>query len=373
MVSGSLKRAAGIAAVITTTFAGATWAQETCGGLYKVKPGDSLSAIADRLYKNAGMWSTIHSNNFEAIGPKANNLRVGQTLRLNCVNGLPTGLPGGTAITAQAAKPEAKPAAVVQKARAQAARKRGAGVQLRILAGDGYPPFADRLLLNSGMMSDLVNRAYAAAEIGGQHKFYWVNDRSAHLDPMLSENMVDVAYPWIKPNCADGATDAACTDYVYSDPMFEMLVLLFTRKGSGLTFDSAQDLAGHRLCRPQGLQLEALKGSDADWLRNNRVTVMQPATAEECFARLVRGETDFVALNEFTGRTVLNDMKLRDQVEILGARPMSIESLHVVAHRSNPRAEEVIAQFNAGLKDIQQSGEYQKAVETHLSSIWAGF
>lgn len=359
----------GSAALLSLSLCTAAAAQETCGGVYTVKSGDSLSAIADKLYKNAGMWSTIHSNNFDAIGAKADNIRVGQKLRMACVNGLPTGLPGGQAATASDVRPVPKPAGDVQKARARAAERRDAGVAVRILAGDGYQPFSDRLLLNSGMMSDIVNRAFASVDMGGQHKFYWVNDRSAHLDPMLAEGMADIAFPWIKPTCADGA----CGDYIYSDPMFEMLVLLFTRTGANLKFDSADDLAGHRLCRPQGLQLEALKGSDADWLRNNRVTVMQPATAEECFTRLVRGETDYVALNEFTGRMVVKDMGLQDQVSILAARPMSIESLHAVAHRSNPRAEALIASFNQGLAEIQKSGEYRTTVETHLSSIWAGF
>ncbi len=33
----------------------------TCGGTYTVKRGDSLSLIADALYKNAGMWTVIHT------------------------------------------------------------------------------------------------------------------------------------------------------------------------------------------------------------------------------------------------------------------------------------------------------------------------
>lgn len=366
----SMFRAAATAAFVTMAAVGQGQAQETCGGLYTVRPGDSLSAIADRMYQNAGMWSAIHTNNIQSIGPKANNIRVGQKLRLSCINGLPTGLPGGQPV-AEAARAPIPAAGVTQATpRTRATRRRGAEVTVRILAGDGYPPFSDRLLHSSGMMSDVVNRAYAASDMAGQHKFFWVNDRAAHLDPMLANGMADVAFPWIKPACENGGT---CADFIYSDPMFEMLVLLFTRRGSDLSFNGGADLAGHRLCRPKGLQLDALKGSDGDWLRNNRVTVMQPATAQECFARLVRGETDYVALNEFTGRMVVKDMGLRDEVEILAARPMSIESLHVVAHRSNPDAEALIAHFNQGLAEIRESGEYQATVDSHLSSIWAGF
>ena len=71
-------------------------AAETCGGYYSVQSGDSLSLIADRLYKDVGTWSTIHSQNIDAIGPKPNAIRVGMKLRMPCINGLPTGLEGGT-------------------------------------------------------------------------------------------------------------------------------------------------------------------------------------------------------------------------------------------------------------------------------------
>ena len=72
----------GSAALLSLSLGTTAMAQDTCGGVYTVKAGDSLSGIADRLYKNAGMWSTIHSNNFDAIGSKADNIRVGQKLRM---------------------------------------------------------------------------------------------------------------------------------------------------------------------------------------------------------------------------------------------------------------------------------------------------
>ena len=72
---------------------------ETCGGKYTVQGGDTLSGIADRLYKNAGMWSAIHSNNIQVIGPKPDQLFVGMKLHLACLEGLPIGLEGGTQLT----------------------------------------------------------------------------------------------------------------------------------------------------------------------------------------------------------------------------------------------------------------------------------
>ncbi|WP_425072874.1 LysM peptidoglycan-binding domain-containing protein [Sagittula sp. S175] len=349
-------------------------AQETCGGLYKVQPGDSLTLIADHLYKDVGAWTAIFRTNIDKI-PAPDAIQVGQTYRMPCINGLPKGLKGGTPIeqvaavetTAVAPPPQETQA---QRTRAEAERKRG--VDVKLLAGDDFRPFTNRLQMSSGMITDIVNRAFVNNEDTGQHKIYWINDRSAHLDPMLSEGMVDIAFPWRKPECAEGTTNRMCTDFVYSEPMFEMLVVLFTAKGSGVTYRAESDLAGLRVCAPLGHAAATREGQSAGYLAKVGARLQQAQTAEECFMRLVSGQADGVAINEFTGRVVLRDMRLNDAVELQLSRPLAIETLHAVAHTSNPRADTLIAAFNDGLEKMRASGEYLKIVDKHMSSIWAG-
>lgn len=345
-------------------------AQETCGGMYKVQRGDSLSLIADKLYKDVGQWTAIYRTNMDKISsPDA--IRVGQTYRMPCIGGLPTGLEGGTPIaeiTKVAAEPKLDAAAdLAQRQRAATERKKG--VDVKLLAGDDFQPFTNRLLMNSGMISDLVNRAFVADDSTGQHKFYWVNDRNVHLDPMLSEGMVDLAFPWKKPDCSALGDAPICTDYLYSEPMFEMLVVLFTAKGAGVSYTGEDDLAGLRVCAPQG---HDAKGQSAGYLAKVGARLQQPAKAEDCFVRLMAGGADAVAINEFTGRIVARDMGISDAVELQLSRPLAIEGLHAVAHRSNPRAEALIEAFDTGLGKMRDSGEYLQVIDKHMSSIWAG-
>ncbi|WGW05758.1 LysM peptidoglycan-binding domain-containing protein [Tropicibacter oceani] len=354
-----------------------TAAQETCGGIYTVQRGDSLSLIADKLYKDVGQWTAIYRNNIDII-PSPDSIRVGQSYRMPCIDGLPTGLKGGTVIDkTSVAAPRITAAAAPVTAqdelaqRQREAEERGKGVDVRLLAGDDFRPFTNRLQMSSGMITDLVNRAFVADDSTGKHKFYWINDRSVHLDPMLSDGMVDLAFPWKKPQCAEGDTASICTDYVYSEPMFEMLVVLFTAKGRPVTFNSEADLAGMRVCSPLGHDAGSRQGG-ASYLTKAGARLQQPVTAEECFERLVSGAADAVAMNEFTGRVVLKDMGLSAQVELMLRRPLAIEGLHVVAHKSNPRAEALIGAFDAGLAEMRESGEYLSVIDTHMSSIWAG-
>ncbi|MCT4556333.1 MAG: transporter substrate-binding domain-containing protein [Pelagimonas sp.] len=375
-----LKRAVSAAAAMVVAGALQASAQETCGGLYTVKSGDSLSLIADKMYKDVGQWSAIYRNNIDKI-PSPDSIRVGQTYRLPCIDGLPTGLKGGVALDKVAAvvpqavaAPVAKPASAAQQQqkRQRAAVERKQGVDVRLLAGDDFRPFTNRMQMSSGMITDLVNRAFVADDSTGQHKFYWVNDRSVHLDPMLSEGMVDLAFPWKKPDCEANADAKVCTDYVYSEPMFEMLVVLFTARSRPVTYNSETDLAGLRVCSPLGFDTSGRQGRGAGYLDQVGARLMKPQTAEECFQRLLDGSADAVAMNEFTGRVVLRDMNLAGEVELMLRRPLAIEGLHVVAHQSNPRADDLIAAFNNGLAEMRESGEYLRLIDTHMSSIWAG-
>lgn len=375
-----LKSVGALASAIVLASTVSVSAQETCGGNYKIQPGDSLSLIADRFYKNVSQWTAIYRNNTEKV-PNPDNIIVGRVLRLPCIGGLPTGLEGGDVVgnavapTAQLNAAPQEPVAVaeVQEQRQQAARQRDAQIDVRLLAGDDFRPFTNRLQMNSGMITDLVNRAYVADDSTGKHKFYWVNDRAVHLDPMLSDGMADLAFPWKKPRCEGEAAESTfCTDFLYSEPMFEMLVVLFADKSRPITFNSDADLANLRICSPLGYNTGSRYGAGANYLKGVGARLQQPVTAEECFDRLVIGSTDAVAMNEFTGRVTLKDMGLDEQVELMLRRPLAIEGLHVVAHKSNPRAQELIEAFNNGLEALRDSGEYLRVIDTHMSSIWSG-
>ncbi|MCC1494792.1 transporter substrate-binding domain-containing protein [Cognatishimia sp. F0-27] len=378
-----LKRAGALAAAALMAGTLSVQAQQDCGGYYTVKRGDTLSLIADRLYQNAARWTVIYRSNAEIIA-SPDSIRVGQTYRMPCIEGLPVGLGGTgapTPVVREAVAPAPRPAApAVVPAPADEAVTRTAsilsappqGMRVRLLAADDFRPFTNRLLMSSGLITDIVNRALVASDGIAEHEFFWVNDRRAHLDPMLSEGMADLAFPWRKPDCDAQSTAAVCTDYLYSEQMFEMLVVLFTAKDRPITYRAPTDLAGLRVCAPLGHDTQARYGQGADYLARAGARLQQPERAEDCFNRLHDGVVDAVAMNEFTGRVVLKDMGLSDAVSLQLGRPLAIEGLHAVAHRSNPNAEEMIAAFDRGLARIRQSGEYLTVLDQHMSSIWEG-
>ncbi len=50
--------------------------------VYTVRPGDSLAAIAGRVYGDTSLWPAIYAANTRIIGPDPRLIRLGQTFRL---------------------------------------------------------------------------------------------------------------------------------------------------------------------------------------------------------------------------------------------------------------------------------------------------
>lgn len=343
-------------------------AQETCGGIYTVGRGDSLSLIADKLYKNVGQWTSIHSNNSDKIGGNPNNIRVGMKLRMACINGLPTGLEGGTPIEAIKAAAVAPAAPLVVAPGNAETRKK-----INILTGDDFAPFTDRGLPKGGILAEVVEEAMKAANPKEGYAIHWVNDWSAHHEPLLSNALLDIGFPWFKPDCDADPETYRCANLNFSDSMFEVLMLLFVDKSRPIAFVSDADLAGKTLCRPKGYSTYIFDQHGRNWLKNNHINLHIEPSPADCFDALVEGTVDGVVLNEFTGRKKIKEMNLSDKVEVARGQPISVDGNHMVVHKSHPNGPELLAEFEKGLAMIKENGTYQRIIDEHMSRIWAEF
>lgn len=339
-------------------------AAETCGGVYTVQPGDSLSGIADRMYKDAGKWSAIHSRNTATIGPMPEAIRVGMKLSLACLEGLPLGLPGGKEITAAA--PAAAVPVRVQPGTAAVRKK------INLLTGDDYAPFTSKSAHNGGLITDVVNAAMTRAAPAEGHAIHWVNDWSSHFDPLLSNALLDLGFPWYKPDCKTMPDSDRCRNFHFSAPMFETLMLLFADRDRPFVFQQDSDIEGKTLCRPAGYLTFDLDERGRRWIADSKITLLQPHKVKDCFDLVAAGKADAVAINEFTGRSVMKEHGLQARFTVL-PQPLAVLGIHVVVHKSHPRAGALLETVNSGLRRIQEDGSYQAIVEDHMARIWAGF
>jgi len=333
---------------------------QSCGKTYSVVRGDSLSRIANTVYKSAQRWSLIYYANRRTIGSDPSHILPGQRLRIPCNDGTAAAAP------AQEAAPTTTAAVL-----------KSSGGRFTLLTADDYRPFTDRGLPAGGMITDIVRTALETqqtAASGPGFKINWVNDWSAHLNPLLSNGAFDMGFPWFRPNCErysdlDDPARFRCDTFHFSEPVFEILVLFFTRGDDSFQFTTDDQVVGKRLCRPAGYFTFDLDKDGRNWVKDEKVSLLRPQSVDECFQMLDRGEIDAVALNEFTGREAVRKLNMNDKVRTI-EKPVSGLKTHAQGTKSHPRAKALLGNVNSAVKRIRESGKYGEIVERHLAEFW---
>ncbi|KIC50745.1 transporter substrate-binding domain-containing protein [Tateyamaria sp. ANG-S1] len=339
-------------ALSVTATLGVGSAAMACEPSVVVAPGDTLFSIAEDQLGDLSRWSLIFYNNPDIQGGSLLDLPAGTVLSIPCPN-----------VAAQPAAPapvvQADPKPLQQEAEAE----------IKLVTASNYAPFTDLDWPGQGMLTELVNAAFEATPNPLTYSIEWENDWSKHLFPMLDSKEFDMGFPWFKPDCAGNPSNERCANFHFSDPLVDLVILLFAHGDNPFTFDQDSDLHGKTLCRPAGYFTHDLDRSDRRWLSEGLVTLKQPATPDDCFNMLVAGEVDAVALNEFLGVQKMFEMDLTDRVAPL-SRPVSVEGLHVLISKKHWRGTAHLYRFNAGLARLKQSDRYNEIVSRHLALFW---
>jgi len=317
-----------------------------CQPTLTVQEGDTLFSIAEEQLGDLSRWSLIFYNNPDIQGGSLLELPAGTVLNIPCPE---------SAVRAPDPTPLQSPA--------------DTEAEIRLVTASNYAPFTDLDWPGQGMLTELVNAAFEATPEPLSYSITWENDWSKHLFPMLDSKEYDMGFPWFQPDCAGNPGHERCANFHFSDPLVDLVILLFARSDAPLEFRQDSDLHGKTLCRPAGYFTHDLDRADRRWLSEGLVTLTQPATPDECFALLVAGEVDAVALNEFLGVQKMFELGLTDQVAPL-SRPLSVEGLHVLISKRHWRGTAHLYRFNAGLARLKQTDRYNEVVSRHLALFW---
>lgn len=335
-----------------------------CGGLHTIGPGDTLSGIARTVYGDYGQFRVIYEANRNKIGRNPAEVELGAVLKIPCLDDagrpLPVNDAAQTAESAKIANPDQqaaapKPAALVLE-----------GPPLvRLLTAAGASPLVGDDLEDSGLMVALVRRAMAQS---GAEAFRidLINDRAAHVSPLLSDAAYDLGFPWAKPDCAIPSIEAsaACTDLIYSEPFLQSKLGLYVRIGGAAEGGDLTTLDGLRVCRPLGYPVDDLVeiGVQAE-----EGELMRPRDVDDCFAALADGDADVVSVETIIAEEAIARLGVAAQVS---ERPeMAVErTLHAVSHRNNPRGPAVIDAINGGLGELRKTGEWFMTVQRHMAA-----
>jgi polar amino acid transport system substrate-binding protein len=341
---------------------------QSCGSDYAIREGESLADIATRVYGNASQWTLIFYANQDRMGANASMLVPGLAIRIPCIAGQqPSAAP-------VAVRPVEQPAAVNNGIELSSAVRR-----MEFLTADGLTPFTDRSLPKGGMVTHIASAAMDLVkdQSGGAFSYNvsWVNDWAAHLNPLLITRAFDAGMPWIKPDCGnlnELSLDAKyrCQKFFFSDPLFEVFTVLFVKSNSPITFAKDDEIVGNTLCQPAGFSTYELDKGGRNWIKENKVVLMQPQTIEDCFRLLDSGTVSAVITSDLTGKAVASALGMGDRVKNL-QRPLAIGTYHLIVPKTHPHASTMLYYFNTAIGKLRDSGEFDKIVDSHLSKFWS--
>ncbi len=344
------------ATAVLTLSAGAAAAQEACSN-YTVQDGDTMATIAIAAYGTSNYQPIFNANRNEITNP--NSLEPGLVLALPCEDGsLPNGQSAQEIIAA-----EEQRAASVKRSNVYAP-------PIKMVAGNGWEPFTTESLSGGGIMTRLATTSLQRAGNSRDYSVSFVDDWSSHLDTLLPLGAFDISIAWTLPDCTNrsyewsAATEARCTQFVASVPVYDVVGGFFTLPESEYAAATEfSDLEGATLCRMAGWSMVVLEEVG---LNGKNLNLIHPNSARECLDAVLTGTADVAAFEVELFASTMNDMGLTSDDIVENPYVSTLSSMSFMAHRSNPFAREYIAMMNKGLNEMRQSGEWYAIISDTL-------
>ena len=267
-----------------------------------LKEGDTLAQIAARVYGDPAQWTIIFYANQDRLGANQSLLVPGLALKVPCVSGLQPQqpLPSIATTPAQAtAVPEA------------AYSTSSLVPRIELLTAEGYTPIRDVSLEGGGVLTDVISAAMGLVKRKREARFdysiSWVNDWTAHLNPLLMTQAFDAGFRWERPDC-DGGTplmqtrNSGAKSFLLGRSDREVATYVFVRTDSRIKTLNSEDVADSTLCRPSVRLTHELDQGGRNWLRDGKIKLVRPNTIDECFRLLDTGTVDGVVEAELVAR-----------------------------------------------------------------------
>ncbi len=325
----------------------------TCGEVYTVAPGDTLSRIAQRAYGSVSSFQIIFSANSAVVGRDPSIIGVGARLLIPCLDA--TGAPS-TADTTN-----------IREVKTTESLPAPENRLIRVVTGTDWAPFTDESQEQGGMLNEIVNVALTRADGKPDFKIDFINDWGAHLRPLISDHAYDLSIAWFRPNCdlverlGDGSK-FRCNNLDWSDPLFEQLIGYYSLKGDSLP-TKPSDLFGKTICRPAGYAIFMLEERE---LVAPNVELLRPGTTQELFEMVLSGRCSVAIIASEVAEGAIAKLDAADKIVPL-TDLKQIATLHAVISKTHPRGTEILATLNDGLSKIKADASWFQIVQRHMS------
>lgn len=357
----------------------------SCGGTYTIQRGDTLQKVTRMAYGEGLSFNFLYRANRDVVGPNPSAIEVGMVIQVPCRDGQTAGAaPAAPASTGSAQTASTgsgtvtgetpTPVSTTATAAQPTATASSGGVTLidgvdriRLVTATDFAPFTNQNQEQGGMITEIINVAADTVMDQSEFRIDFINDWSAHMQPLIADGAYDFSFPWFRPNCdlkdklGPGAS-FRCERLEWSDPLFEQIIGYYMRADDANKPAEHSGLFGRTVCRPLGLGTFMMDERD---LVEPNIRLVRPNSPTDCFELLSIGEVDVVVI-----ATMVADDAIANLVDasVVEEQPQlsTIATLHAVTSVDNPDKERQLAILNEGVANLRNNGKWFEIVQRHL-------
>jgi len=222
-------------------------------------------------------------------------------------------------------------------------------------------PFADANWAAGGLVTEVIRAALGPTPGVAEVAVKW--DRTNAAAKAEGRQTADIVFPVFAAGCDTPRSAQLCTDYLVSDPIFEVLELVFVRQAGPRDLTSLREDTSAVMCHPRDPMFA--QGPTVGTAR-----VVLGSSLDDCFRRLMSGQAQGVVADELSGWLAVHDLGMADDVQPLET-PFGTLGVHAVIPRTHWRATAHLYRVNAGLAQLRASGDFEAILARHLEDYRA--
>jgi hypothetical protein len=246
--------------------------------------------------------------------------------------------------------------------------------KLRLLA-TRWAPLADEHLPDGGLITALLNSSLTtAAHPSSEIDLRWAKSAATPIQSLLGDSSIDISFPWEgadcdRPNDLVQASAVLCDSALFTDPLLQVVIGLFTLSDSTFKFDSDESVFGKSICIPGDRDVSAFNAHGRNWLSEKKIVLVRAGTLLDCVSIVQKREADAFVATDLEGLHLLGRLGL-GQMFKMAVRPLGTRGIHAVVSRENAHGSELIGAVNRGLKELKRTDAYAAIVRQHLLRVW---
>jgi polar amino acid transport system substrate-binding protein len=209
------------------------------------------------------------------------------------------------------------------------------------LANGEWAPYMSPKLKKAGYVSDIVVKAFKKEGIDVKWVFLpWKRGYEEAKSGKFQGTAI-----W-------GYNADRAKDFLYTDTVLDLKTAFFIKKGSHFKFNTIADLKGKKLGGVIGYAYGIEDAEKAGKVKINRI-----AKPDANYKKLLAGRLDAVLEDSQVGLKSIHDLGMDGKI-VMYKTPLKSRKYSVIVSKKVPNGPQLVAAFNAGLKKLKASGEF---------------